>query len=381
MERESQLVHSQKTEAVGRLACGIAHDFNNLLTAITGYAEMSLLYPQLDKTVRGALEEIHSCAERAAGLTQRLLAFSRRQAAEPSALHLNYLVEGFQRMLRPIIGEDIRLVTELDPGLGLLEADQGQMEQVLLNLVVNAREAMPEGGSLRIATRNTAAGQSPLGGQPGVMLEIADSGVGMDSRTQARLFEPFFTTKPDGTGLGLSTVSQIVRSSGGHIAVDSSPGSGTTFRLCFPRIAGVCGSRQASPARAELPAGSGTILVVEDEEQVRRMIVQTLRSSGYRVLEAGGGREALRLLGRGGLEALDLILTDVIMPDLSGDQLAERLPEPYRGVPVLYMSGYTRHQRLDPACLLHKPFSPQALCLRIREHLQLSRGGIPRGDE
>jgi signal transduction histidine kinase/CheY-like chemotaxis protein len=383
-ERESQLVHSQKTEAVGRLACGIAHDFNNLITAITGYAEMSLLYPRLDKAVRVALEEIHSCAERAAGLTHRLLAFSRRQATEPAALHLNHLVEGFQRMLRPIIGEDVRLVTELDPGLGLLEADQGQMEQVLLNLAVNAREAMPEGGSLRIATRNTPEGLSPLDGRPGVLLEIADSGVGMDQQTRARLFEPFFTTKPDGTGLGLATVSEIVHSSGGHIAVDSSPGRGTTFRLCFPRITGDYRGRQAAAAPAALPAGSGTILVVEDEEQVRRMIVQTLRSSGYRVFEAAGGREALRLLERGLAtggepQPLDLILTDVIMPDLSGDQLAARVPEPYRGVPVLYMSGYTRHQRLDPASLLHKPFSPQALCLRIREQLELARGAGLRG--
>jgi signal transduction histidine kinase len=235
-EREAQLVQSQKTEAVGRLACGIAHDFNNLLTAITGYTEMALLYPHLEKSVRGALEEIQSSAERAAGLTHRLLAFSRRQAVEPAALSLNVLIEDFRRMLRPIIGENIRLITELDPELGLLEADRGRMEQVLLNLVVNAREAMPDGGSLRIATRNAAAGRSPLGERPGVLLEIADSGLGMDAHTQSRMFEPFFTTKPDGTGLGLATVWEIVQGSGGHIAVESGPGRGTTFGLCFPRV-------------------------------------------------------------------------------------------------------------------------------------------------
>jgi two-component system cell cycle sensor histidine kinase/response regulator CckA len=373
-EREAQLVQSQKTEAVGRLACGIAHDFNNLLTAITGYTEMALLYPHLEKSVRGALEEIQSSAERAAGLTHRLLAFSRRQAVEPAALSLNVLIEDFRRMLRPIIGENIRLITELDPELGLLEADRGRMEQVLLNLVVNAREAMPDGGSLRIATRNAAAGRSPLGERPGVLLEIADSGLGMDAHTQSRMFEPFFTTKPDGTGLGLATVWEIVQGSGGHIAVESGPGRGTTFRLCFPRVHDAGRRQPAAAPPAGLPEGSGTILVVEDEEQVRRMIVQTLRCSGYRVLEAPGGREALRLLARGAQEPLDLILTDVIMPDMSGDQLAERLPAAHRGVPVLYMSGYTGHQRLEPAGLLHKPFSPQALCLRIREHLQLARG-------
>ncbi len=370
-EREAQLVQSQKTEAVGRLACGIAHDFNNLLTAITGYTEMALLFPRLEKSVRGALEEIQSSAERAAGLTHRLLAFSRRQAVEPAVLSLNVLIEDFRRMLRPIIGENIRLTTELDPELGLLVADRGRMEQVLLNLVVNAREAMPDGGSLRIATRNAAAA---LGERPGILLEIADSGLGMDAHTQSRMFEPFFTTKPDGTGLGLATVWEIVQGSGGHIAVDSGPGRGTTFRLCFPRVHGAHRRPPAAASPAGLPEGSGTILVVEDEEQVRRMIVQTLRCSGYRVLEAAGGREALRLLASGPQEPLDLILTDVIMPDMSGDQLAERLPAAHRGVPVLYMSGYTGHQRLEPAELLHKPFSPQALCLRIREHLQLARG-------
>ena len=370
-EREAQLVQSQKTEAVGRLACGIAHDFNNLLTAITGYTEMALLFPRLEKSVRGALEEIQSSAERAAGLTHRLLAFSRRQAVEPAVLSLNVLIEDFRRMLRPIIGENIRLITELDPELGLLVADRGRMEQLLLNLVVNAREAMPDGGSLRIATCNAAAA---LGERPGILLEIADSGLGMDAHTQSRMFEPFFTTKPDGTGLGLATVWEIVQGSGGHIAVDSGPGRGTTFRLCFPRAHGSSRRQPAAAPPAGLPEGSGTILVVEDEEQVRRMIVQTLRCSGYRVLEAAGGREALRLLASGPQEPLDLILTDVIMPDMSGDQLAERLPAAHRGVPVLYMSGYTGHQRLEPAELLHKPFSPQALCLRIREHLQLARG-------
>jgi signal transduction histidine kinase len=372
-EREAQLVQSQKTEAVGRLACGIANDFNNLLTAITGYAEMALLFPRLEKSVRGALEEIQSSAERAAGLTHRLLAFSRRQAVEPAVLSLNLLIDDFRRMLRPIIGENIRLTTELNPELGLLVADRGRMEQVLLNLVVNAREAMPDGGSLRIATCNAAPGHSPLGERPGILLVIADSGLGMDAQTQSRMFEPFFTTKPDGTGLGLATVWEIVQGSGGHIAVDSGPGRGTTFRLCFPRVHGTHWRQPAAAPSAGLPEGSGTILVVEDEEQVRRMIVQTLRYSGYRVLEAAGGREALRLLG-GAQESLDLILTDVIMPDMSGDQLAERLPAAHRGVPVLYMSGYTGHQRLEPAELLHKPFSPQALCLRIREHLQLARG-------
>ncbi len=374
-EREAQLVQAQKMDAIGRLAGGIAHDFNNLLTAIIGYAELALMRPQQDRTTRDALEEIGRCAESAAGLTQRLLAFSRKQVVEPAVLHLNNIVESFHRILRRIIGENISLVTELDPSLGLLQADQGQIEQVLLNLAVNARDAMPEGGTLRIATRNVAGEESPLQGAAGVLLQISDSGSGMDEATLEHLFEPFFTTKEvgKGTGLGLSTVFGIVKQSGGRLSVESSPGCGATFRLYFPRIQSLPRQETAEAEQVALPAGNGTVLVVEDEEPVRRMIVHTLRGSGYRVLEAAGGHEALRLVEGGRAGPIDLVLTDVIMPDMSGDQLIERLPARLRSVPVLYMSGYSGHRRLDQASLIQKPFSPHTLCLRIRERLQVAR--------
>jgi PAS domain S-box-containing protein len=381
---EEQLRQAQKIEAVGRLAGGVAHDFNNLLNVITGYGQM--LFRRLsDGPEREKTRAILQAADRAAGLTRQLLAFSRRQVLEPKILDLNAVVAGMDEMLRRLIGEDIELRAELAPDLGRTKADPGQIEQVLMNLVVNARDAMPRGGRLTLETANTEMDdvyvRDHLGARPGryVTLAVGDTGHGMDEETQKHIFEPFFTTKEKGkgTGLGLATVYGIVKQSEGYIWVDSAAGSGTTLRIYLPRVEGDPPVEEDPPQvvrQAPLPRGEETVLLVEDEEMVRRMTCEVLQGAGYRVLQASSGFEALRVsAGHGG--RLDLLLTDVVMPGMSGRELAERLAPARPGMKVLYMSGHTDdaifHHGVTQAGTgyLQKPFTPETLERRVRDLL------------
>ena len=349
---EEQFRQSQKMEAVGQLAGGVAHDFNNLLTVISGYSELALQRvtegeSPTERDVRDELEEIRSAAARAASLTQQLLAFSRQQVVRPEVVDLNEIVAEIDKMLDRLIGEDIALVVTLDPALGPVLADAGQLEQVLLNLAVNGRDAMPDGGMLTIETATVELEQA-LDGEHGriepgryVRLAVTDSGAGMDAETRARIFEPFFTTKElgKGTGLGLSTVYGILEQSGGHVRIDSASGRGTSFEIYLPE-----GDRaeaaEAPLAEASPPGGSETLLLVEDEDSVRHLAQRLLERSGYRVLSAANGSEALRLCGANG-EHIDLMITDVVMPQMRGGELARRVAQIRPELPVLYMSGYT----------------------------------------
>jgi PAS domain S-box-containing protein len=382
-ETEAQLRQAQKMEAVGRLAGGMAHDFNNLLTVIQGYSE--LLLGRLGSTddMRKDMEEVKKAADRASGLTRQLLAFSRRQFIAAKVLDLNTLVANMDGMLRRLVGEDlVELNAELDASTGSIKADPGQVEQVIMNLVVNARDAMPKGGRLTIETTNVTIGKEAsldaVGMAPGsyVMLAVRDNGHGMDAETQSHLFEPFFTTKEKGkgTGLGLSTVYGIVKQSGGSIIVESAPGRGTTFRIYFPRVEqevpGPAGAVEAiDPAR-----GRETILLVEDEPAVRGLVHETLRLHGYTVLEARHGIEAL-LTSAKYVEPIHLLLTDVVMPQMSGPEVAEKILTVRPGIKVLYMSGYPDHPVFDQggvsrqAGFLPKPFSPHVLAQKVREVL------------
>lgn len=382
-ETEAQLRQAQKMEAVGRLAGGVAHDFNNLLTVIRGYSELLLGRLGHTDAMRKDMEEIKKAADRASGLTRQLLAFSRRQFIAAKVLDLNALVANMDGMLRRLIGEDIiELCTELDSSSGAIKADPGQVEQVIMNLVVNARDAMPTGGRLTIQTRSVTIGKvarlDAVGMEPGsyVLLLVRDTGHGMDAETQSHLFEPFFTTKEQGkgTGLGLSTVYGIVKQSGGSIMVESAPARGTTFRIYFPRVEaeapGAAGAVEAiDPAR-----GRETILLVEDEPAVRGLVHETLRLQGYTVLEARHGIEAL-LTGTKYVGPIHLLLTDVVMPQMSGPEVAEKLLTVRPGIKVLYMSGYPDHPVFDQGGVsretgfLPKPFSPQILAQKVREVL------------
>ena len=385
---EEQLRQSQKMEAVGQLAGGVAHDFNNLLTVITGYSDLTLRRLDNKSPIRSSLEEIKKAGERAASLTRQLLAFSRKQVLQPKVLQLNAIVADVDKMLRRLIGEDIDPLTLLEPSLGQIKADPGQIEQVILNLAVNARDAMPQGGKLTIETANVyldnqyARRHTAI--QPGhyVMLAMSDTGCGIDAETQVRMFEPFFTTKEQGkgTGLGLSTVYGIVRQSGGHLWVYSEVGKGATFKIYLPRVDGVTERDEARDTPAELPLGRETVLLTEDEEQVRQMIRTILEMGGYRVLEASGGEEALTLYEQHEGQ-IDLIMTDVVMPGISGRELAQSLETLHPGIRVLYMSGYTddaivRHGLLDQEiAFLQKPFTPDALMRKVREVLDASPKG------
>jgi two-component system cell cycle sensor histidine kinase/response regulator CckA len=381
---EEQLRQSQKLEAVGQLAGGVAHDFNNLLTVITGYSDLTLRRLDNKSPFRSSLEEIKKAGERAASLTRQLLAFSRKQVLQPKVLKLNAIVADIDKMLRRLIGEDIDALTLLEPSLGQVKADPGQIEQVILNLAVNARDAMPQGGKLTIETANVylddqyARGHTTI--QPGryVMLSVSDTGCGIDAETQARMFEPFFTTKEQGkgTGLGLSTVYGIVKQSGGHLWVYSEMGKGTTFKIYLPRVDEVIESDEARDTLAELPQGKETVLLTEDEEQVRQMIRMILEMSGYCVLEASDGEEALAIYKQHEGQ-IDLVMTDVVMPQMSGRELAQSLEVLHPGIKVLYMSGYTddaivRHGLLDQEiAFLQKPFTPDALIRKVREVLDV----------
>ncbi len=379
---EEQLRQSQKMEAVGKLAGGVAHDFNNLLTIITGYSQLLLDRVGHESPLRGNLMEIKRAGDRASSLTQQLLAFSRRQVLKPKVLDLNAVVTGLEGMLQRLVGEDIHLVTALDPELGPVKTDPGQIEQVIMNLVVNARDAMPQGGRLTIETANVEMktadrhGEGLKGPARYAMLAVNDTGCGMDAQTQARIFEPFFTTKEvgKGTGLGLSTVYGIVEQSGGHIDVASELGRGTAFKIYLPRVDDAVAGTEGGTVSASLPCGTETVLVVEDEPGVRALARDTLRMRGYSVLEARHGIEAL-VIGSQYPGTIHLLMADVVMPQMNGREVAERLLRVRPEVKVLYVSGYTEdaivhHGVLAPGTnFLQKPFTPDVLADKVREVL------------
>ncbi len=378
---ELQLRQSQKMEAIGRLAGGVAHDFNNLLTAIIGYSQIALGRLADDDTIRREIEEIVKAGGRASSLTSQLLAFSRKQMIQMKVLDLNAVVSDMKKMLGRLIGEDIELHTALDPSLGRVKTDPGQMEQVILNLAINARDAMPAGGKLTIETANVYLSdeyaQKRVAIEPGnyVMLAISDTGIGMDQETQSRIFEPFFTTKEQGkgTGLGLSTVYGIVRQSGGYVWVYSEPQQGTVFKIFLPLVEEAALSLD-SPVEAASLNGSETVLVVEDDAGVRGLVCKLLKMKGYSVLEAAGGNHAIEICEchKG---AIDLMITDVVMPQMSGCDLAERLMDLRPAMKVLYMSGYTDNSTLHHGVLstdmafIQKPFAPESLARKVREVL------------
>ena len=377
---KQQLEQSQRLESIGRLAGGVAHDFNNLLTVINGYTDMLLDNTEPGGEARECLEEIHRAAERAAGLTQQLLAFSRRQLVQPVILNMNQVVSDMEKMLRRLIGEDLELVCRLSPDLGNVMADPGQMQQVVMNLAVNARDAMPRGGRLVIETSNMEFDEAFVSAHPDnapgphILLAVSDSGVGMTEEVKNRLFEPFFTTKPvgAGTGLGLATVYGMVKQSGGSIWVYSEPGHGTTFKIYLPIVdAPVAEARSERKPHFE---GHETLLIVEDQTEVRTLAVSALEHYGYRILSAASGAEALDLAEQFN-GAIHLLVTDVVMPGLDGRELAARLLARRPDTRVLYMSGYTdeviAHRGvLDPAvALVQKPFTAKALAQRVRQVL------------
>ncbi len=379
---EERLRQAQKMEAVGRLAGGVAHDFNNLLTVIIGCGELLLQALPPEGPTRPLAEEVARAGERAASLTRQLLAFSRKQPLAPRVLDLNGLVADLEPLLRRLIGEDVELATVLQPGLRPVRADPGQLEQVLLNLAANARDAMPHGGRLTVETRNVNLdeGYARLHPEvrpgPYVLLAASDTGHGMTAEVKAHLFEPFFTTKGpgQGTGLGLATAFGVVKASGGHIEVYSEPGAGSTFKVYLPRAEDARRPGKSYPGNTATPPGAEAVLVVEDEAAVRALTGRVLRGLGYAVLEAASGEEALRACGPGG-SRVDLLVTDVVMPGLGGRQLAERLLAVHPGMRVLYLSGYpddavVRHGILErEANFLQKPFTPAALAQKVREVL------------
>jgi signal transduction histidine kinase len=378
---EEQLRQSQKLEAVGRLAGGIAHDFNNLLSVILSYSELLLRGSRPGHSIRVELEEIKKAGQRAADLTRQLLAFSRQQVLDLKVLDLNELVTGISTMLTRVLGEDIELKTEAAPGLGKVRADPGQIEQVIMNLAVNARDAMPTGGRLTIETADVLVDEGHAREHPGVspgehvMIAVSDTGSGMDESTRSRVFEPFFTTKErgKGTGLGLSTVFGIVRQSGGHIGLHSELGRGTRFTIYLPRVEDSVETISSIPPAVEA-RGTETILLVEDEEQVRNVTAGILRSAGYCLLEAARPKEAIALC-EGHPAEIHMLLTDVVMPEMNGRQLATRVTLLRPAIKVLFMSGYTddailRHGILDSGvAFLQKPLTPTGLTRKVREVL------------
>ena len=384
---EEQLRQAQKMEAVGQLAGGIAHDFNNLLTAILGCTQLLLHATPPEDQRREDVEEIKNAGLRAAELTRQLLAFSRRQVLAPKVLDVNAVVANMDKMLRRLLGEDVALVTHLAADLGPVSADPGQLEQVLLNLAVNARDAMPHGGRLTIDTANVflteeyAERHHRLPPGPYVLLAVSDTGVGMDEMTQKHLFEPFFTTKEvgKGTGLGLATVYGIVKQSGGYIWVYSEPGHGTTLKVYLPRVPGAAEPLPVAVASPELRRGTETVLLVEDAAPVRSLARKGLQGYGYQVLEAADGPAALELSARHPGE-IDILVTDVVMPGMSGRELAERLAPARPGMRVLYTSGYTDDAMVHQGVLrsgvafLQKPFVPETLARKVREVLDGEKG-------
>ncbi len=389
IEAEQQIRQAQKMEAVGRFAGGVAHDLNNMMMIIMGFSDFLLGALEREDPSWSDAEEIRKAAERAMHLTRQLLAFGRHRVVAREVLSLNHVVSGMERMLRPLVGEDIALITQLAPELGGVEADYGQMEQVVMNLALNARDAMRPGGRLTIETMDADFPEGyafehlgfeiPAGSY--VLMVVGDTGHGMTAEVKAHLFEPFFSTKPTthNSGLGLATVYGIVVQRGGYIWVDSAPDQGTSFKICFPRVSP---EDAVSSADAEIPAsarGTETVLIVEDEEVVRALASRALTSQGYAVLEARNGREALALMEQSPAR-VDLVLTDVVMPEMGGQQLVEQLHRALPDVRIMYMSGYTEGDKLQagirnsPYPFLQKPFSPDNLCLRVREALDTAAG-------
>jgi signal transduction histidine kinase len=381
-QSEEQLRQVQKIEAIGRLAAGVAHDFNNILTAITGHSELLIRQLDADDPRRKNAEQIEKAAYRAAGLTRQLLIFSRKQVIEPRVLDLNAVILDIKKMLRRLIGEDIEFCTLLDPAAGHIKADPGQIEQVIMNLAVNARDAMPTGGKLTVTTANTTLDKNRLkyfpdmGAGDYVMLAIADTGTGMSEEVKAHLFEPFFTTKPPGTGtgLGLATCFGIVKQNTGHINVHSELGSGTTFKIYFPQVKSAIEPLRVRNRPTEVAGGNETVLLVEDEPVVRELAVATLREKGYTVVEAGNGEEGLRLAQQHDGK-IDLVLTDVVMPVMGGKEMADALRTSHPDTKVLFTSGYTEdalghHGVLRPGILfLPKPYLTATLARKVREVL------------
>ena len=380
LQLEEQLRNAQQLEAVGRLAGGVAHDFNNILSIIMGHGEL-LLAAGADERARNGLEQIQRAADRAASLTQQLLAFSRKQVLQPKVLDLNEAVADVQKMLARVIGEDIALVANLHPSLMSVKADPGQVEQVLMNLAINARDAMPQGGTLSMQTSNidVTAGQGcdfELAPGPYVMLRVTDSGHGMDAETLSHIFEPFFTTKPmgKGTGLGLATVYGIVKQSGGSIQVDSDPGRGSEFRIYLPAAGGAMRKEAMKKVDQQVAGGSETILVAEDEADLLELTRIFLEGYGYTVLQAGSAEQAL-MTAQASTQPIHLLLTDVIMPGMSGRQLAERILSTRPETKIVYMTGYTddmvvQHKVLEPGVrLLQKPFTKIDLAMKVRATL------------
>ena len=384
-ETQEQLRQAQKLEAIGQLAGGIAHDFNNMLSAIIGYSDLILTGLKEEDPLYSDMENIKSCADRSAALTRQLLAFSRKQALQPRVLDLNTIVSDMDRMLRRLIGEHIELVSRPAEGLWQVKADPGQIEQVIMNLAVNARDAMPDGGKLTVESANVELDEeyarTHVSAKPGphVMIAVTDTGCGMDKETLSRIFEPFFTTKESGkgTGLGLSTAYGIVKQSGGNIWVYSEPEKGTTFKVYLPRVEGVPDEK----VRAKTVApnrGTETVLVVEDEDAVRELVARILSVHGYKVLEAPNGGEALVICEKHG--NIDLLITDVVMPNMGGRELAERVGKMRPGVKVLYTSGYTDNAIVHQGVLdagtpfIQKPYTVSALLAKVREVLELADG-------
>jgi two-component system cell cycle sensor histidine kinase/response regulator CckA len=380
---EAQFLQSQKMETVGRLAGGIAHDFNNLLTVLKGYSQLSLLGLKDDDPLKGNITEIRDATERAAQLTSQLLVFSRRQVLDMKVLDLNTVVRGLEKMLRRIIGEDIELITHLAEDLGRVKTDPSQIEQVVLNLAVNAKDAMPRGGKLILETDNVTLDENyasthihPL---PGcyVLLSVSDTGCGMSPEIKERIFDPFFTTKDKnkGTGLGLSTVYGIVKQSGGNIWVYSEPGQGTTFKIYLPQVEGEPDVLTQRDEAADLPRGTETILFVEDDPSVRGLGSRILRQQGYIILDAANGDEAMHVVSDRVIKSIHLLITDVVMPQMGGQELAEKFKAFYPDAKVLFISGYTDEAILHQASLsrgepfLLKPFSILTLAQKVREVL------------
>ena len=379
---EEQFRHAQRLEAVGRLAGGVAHDFNNLLTIISGYAELLLVGNGIDPAQRGAVEEIRRAALRGGALTHRLLIFSRRQPMAPQTIHINELLVNMERMLRPLIGEDIELVTLPAAAHDTVRVDPGQLEQVLLNLVVNARDAMPQGGKLTIEAADDSVSPARAAATPDlepgayVAITVTDTGTGMDAYTRDHIFEPFFTTKAagKGTGLGLATAYGIVRQSGGAIDVESKIGRGTTMTIRLPFVAAPAGVEQPCETLAQASSGCETILLVEDDVRVRKLIKDMLSQKGYLVLEASRGKSAVRFAEQYD-KPIHLAILDVVMPEISGPEVGKQIARLRAETRLLYISGYTdeailQHGILESgAAFLAKPFPPHALAAKVREVL------------
>lgn len=376
---EDQLRQAQKMEALGLLTSGVAHDFNNLLTIITGYSQLMLGKVGEDDPNRHSLEQIVKAAERAGELTRRLLLFSRRRVPQAKVLDLNQVVTGLKTMIQRLLGEEIELQLNLAGGLGSVRADSSRLEQVLLNLAANSRDAMPHGGTLTIETANMSVEQAGGVVKPGAyaVLSVKDTGAGMDAATRAQAFEPFFTTKGagSGTGLGLYTVAGIVKQSGGAVELSSAPGAGTSFRVYLPRVDRAPVAVKMKAPQPASTRGAETILLVEDDEMVRTLVRETMESSGYRVLEAPDPLEA-RSIAANSQSAIQLLITDVVMPKASGPELARELLAVYPGLKVLYMSGHTdrailkRGVRRKEVAFLPKPFTPAELTAKVREVLE-----------